>query len=142
MKTRQIYLLACAFLLTTSVTLSAATSSKTKSKMPEPTVPQYQKAGDRMELTMVKMKYAFRWCPAGTFLMGSPESEKWRQADETQHQVTLTQGFWMLETQVTQEMWQSVMKKNPSITKIKKKNPRWRWFRGMIAGSTSRSSMI
>ncbi|MDO4629772.1 MAG: formylglycine-generating enzyme family protein, partial [Planctomycetia bacterium] len=27
----------------------------------------------------------------------------------TQHRVTLTRGFWMLETEVTQEMWESVM---------------------------------
>ena len=60
------------------------------------------------------VEYAFRWCPAGTFMMGSPTSEEERQDDETQHQVTLSRGFWMLETQVTQEMWTSVMGSNPS----------------------------
>ena len=46
--------------------------------------------------------------------MGSPASEADRDNDETQHQITLTRGFWMLETQVTQAMWESVMGNNPS----------------------------
>jgi formylglycine-generating enzyme required for sulfatase activity len=35
-------------------------------------------------------------------------------AKETQREVTLTQGFWMLETPVTQLMWDSLMGYNPS----------------------------
>ena len=31
--------------------------------------------------------------PPGTFVMGSPESEKERDPDETQHRVILTRGF-------------------------------------------------
>jgi formylglycine-generating enzyme required for sulfatase activity len=38
----------------------------------------------------------------------------------TPHQVTLTQGFYMLETEVTQEQWESIMGKNPSNFKGKK----------------------
>ncbi|MBP3694252.1 MAG: formylglycine-generating enzyme family protein [Thermoguttaceae bacterium] len=68
-----------------------------------------RKAGDRMVKTVDGIEYAFRWCPAGSFLMGSPSSEPGRDDDETQHSVTLTRGFWMLETEVTQAMWQSVM---------------------------------
>ena len=66
-------------------------------------------AGERMELAVNGVKYPFRWCPAGTFLMGSPEREKERERDETPRQVTLTRGFWMLETPVTQAMWAAVM---------------------------------
>ena len=54
------------------------------------------------------------WCPPGTFLMGSPESEAERGGDETQHQVTLSQGFWMGKYEVTQEQWKQVMGNNPS----------------------------
>ncbi len=39
--------------------------------------------------------------PAGTFLMGSPESEADRWDDETQHQVTISKGFWMNQYEVT-----------------------------------------
>ena len=66
-------------------------------------------AGARMVKTVNGIEYAFRWCPAGSFLMGSPSSESNRGSDETQHRVTLTRGFWMLETEVTQAMWESVM---------------------------------
>ena len=73
------------------------------------------KAGERMVKTVDGVEYAFRWCPAGKFLMGSPKSEEGRYNDEDPwHEVTLTKGFWMLETQVTQAMWQRVMGENPS----------------------------
>jgi formylglycine-generating enzyme required for sulfatase activity len=37
--------------------------------------------------------------------------------DETQHEVTLAEGFWMGETQVTQGLWKEVMGSNPSANK-------------------------
>ena len=52
--------------------------------------------------------------PAGTFVMGSPTSELSRNADEVQHSVTLTQSFYLQETEVTQGQWQAVMGSNPS----------------------------
>lgn len=55
-----------------------------------------------------------RWIPAGTFWMGSPESERGRFNDETQNQVTLTEGFWLADTACTQALWQVVMGSNPS----------------------------
>lgn len=75
------------------------------------------KAGERKVLTVDGIEYAFRWCPPGEFMMGSPEGEPGRndeKNDEKLHQVKLTKGFWMLETEVTQEMWESVMGENPS----------------------------
>ena len=79
---------------------------------------QERKAGDRMVLTINDVEYPFRWCPPGTFMMGSPINERERGLDEIQHQVVLTYGFWMLETEVTQEMWAGVMKNNnPSAIK-------------------------
>ena len=52
--------------------------------------------------------------PAGKFLMGSPETEKERIQDETQHEVTLTQGFRMGVHEVTQAQYELVMGQNPS----------------------------
>jgi formylglycine-generating enzyme required for sulfatase activity len=49
------------------------------------------------------------WIEPGTFTMGSPESEPGRHADETQHQVTLTQGFWIGTTELTVAQWREVM---------------------------------
>jgi formylglycine-generating enzyme required for sulfatase activity len=55
------------------------------------------------------------WCPAGDFLMGSPESEKPRKRNEAQVRVVLSKGFWMGKTQVTQAQWQALMGNNPSV---------------------------
>ena len=56
----------------------------------------------------------FASIPAGKFLMGSPETEKGRDPSETQHEVTLTQGFRMGVHEVTQAQYEQVMGKNPS----------------------------
>jgi len=75
--------------------------------------PSTLKAGDRLVLPIKGIVYPFRWCPPGTFTMGSPKSEAGRHDGETQHQVTLTRGFWMLETPVTTAMWNSITERNP-----------------------------
>jgi sulfatase modifying factor 1 len=51
--------------------------------------------------------------PAGTFLMGSPETEEGHQDDEHQHQVTITKPFYMQTTEVTQGQWKEVMGTEP-----------------------------
>ncbi|WP_292993228.1 formylglycine-generating enzyme family protein [Nitrosomonas sp.] len=56
----------------------------------------------------------FRWITPGTFLMGSPESEPKREDNETQHEVTLTQGYWLADSACTQALWTAVMAENPS----------------------------
>ncbi len=57
----------------------------------------------------------FRWIPPGSFWMGSPEDEPGSWEDEgPRHVVTLTRGFWMADTPCTQELWEAVMRKNPS----------------------------
>ncbi|MFN3199161.1 MAG: formylglycine-generating enzyme family protein [Bradymonadia bacterium] len=56
-----------------------------------------------------------RWIEPGTFLMGSPKNEEGRYTWEgPQHQVTLTHGFWLGDTPVTQALWVAVMGDNPS----------------------------
>jgi len=72
------------------------------------------KAGTLKTLIINGNEYRFRYCPPGTFLMGSPESEENRSDDEVQRRVTITEGFWTLETEVTQAMWTSVTGNNPS----------------------------
>lgn len=54
------------------------------------------------------IKMTLHWCPPGTFMMGSPANEPGRDAYETPHRVRLTRGFWMGETEVTQEQWTAV----------------------------------
>lgn len=45
--------------------------------------------------------------------MGSPDSEAWRSADETQHTVTVS-DFYMSAYEVTQQEYEAVMGENPS----------------------------
>jgi formylglycine-generating enzyme required for sulfatase activity len=44
----------------------------------------------------------------GSFLMGSPADEPYRDAGETQHRVTLTRAFYMQTTEVTVGQWRSI----------------------------------
>lgn len=52
--------------------------------------------------------------PKGTFLMGSPPSEEGSKEDEWQHEVTLSQDYYLGVFEVTQSQYQKVMGKNPS----------------------------
>ena len=87
----------------------------------QPAWRQGSQAGDRLTVEVVPgVEMAFRWCPAGGFIMGSQASEKdvlrkaGRQddfsSDETPHKVRLVHGFWLAETEVTQGQWQAVMR--------------------------------
>lgn len=49
------------------------------------------------------------WCPAGTFLMGSPAAEQGRCSDELMHPVTLTRGFWIGQYAVTRGQYRTVI---------------------------------
>ncbi|MBQ9128985.1 MAG: formylglycine-generating enzyme family protein, partial [Thermoguttaceae bacterium] len=100
-------------------------STGTSSTSPRPTQTQTSSAsggwtgtyaaGTQKSLEIKGATYNFRYCPAGTFTMGSPENETGRNNDEgPQRRVELTKGFWILETEVTQAMWESVMGENPS----------------------------
>lgn len=61
------------------------------------------KAGDAKELVQ---EISFRWCPAGTFVMGGDDVIK-------PVEVTLSSGFWLGETEVTRGQWQKVMGTSP-----------------------------
>ena len=59
------------------------------------------KAGEQKELVP---GITFRWCPAGTFAKGE---------DNHKLSVTLTSGFWLGETEVTQGQWSKAMGTTP-----------------------------
>jgi len=70
---------------------------------------------DHSKTNSLGMKFVF--IQPGTFTMGSPDDEPGRDDWERQHHVTLTQGFYMQTTEVTQGQWLAVMGSNPSSNK-------------------------
>jgi formylglycine-generating enzyme required for sulfatase activity/serine/threonine protein kinase len=70
------------------------------------------------KFTVSGLSLEMLWCPSGRFEMGSPagffRGESGRRSDEVQHEVTLTQGFWLGKHPVTQTQWKKVMGSNPS----------------------------
>ena len=63
------------------------------------------------------IRQLFRWIKPCTFFMGAPDEETaglYLPGQETLHEVRFSKGFWLAETTVTQELWQAVMKNNPS----------------------------
>ena len=89
------------------------TADPNEASPPPPNVPGTG-AGERRVYKIGGVFYPFRWCPPGTFAMGSPRSEPGRSDNEPLHKVTLTKGFWILETEVTQRMWTNLFDTNPS----------------------------
>jgi formylglycine-generating enzyme required for sulfatase activity len=52
--------------------------------------------------------------PKGTFMMGSPKSEQGRDDDETQHEVTISEDYYLGVFEVTQAQYEKVIGTNPS----------------------------
>ena len=72
--------------------------------------PVLLKAGDAREaLVTNSLGMTFVLIPAGTFTMGSPKDEPGRGTSEKQHQVTISQPFYMQATEVTVDQWQKMM---------------------------------
>jgi sulfatase modifying factor 1 len=67
------------------------------------------RAGDARLVGGLKL----RWCPPGTFRMGSPPDEPGRRPDEGQVGVTLSTGFWIGQFEVTQGQWKREMGELP-----------------------------
>ncbi len=75
----------------------------------------------------------FSYIPPGNFSMGSPADEMCRWPDETLHSVTLTQGFFMQQTEVTQRQWEEVFESNPAyFTNEKKPVEQITWFDAIV----------
>jgi formylglycine-generating enzyme required for sulfatase activity len=70
-----------------------------------------QAAGDGVTMQFVRI-------PAGDFMMGSPIGEPGRRGNEgPQHQVKVSEPFYMLATEVTQQQYVQLMGVNPSVFK-------------------------
>jgi formylglycine-generating enzyme required for sulfatase activity len=71
------------------------------------------RGGDLRENPKDGLKYA--WIPAGKFMMGcSPGDHQCLDDEKPRHEVQITRGFWLGQTEVTQAAFERVMKYNPS----------------------------
>ena len=77
-------------------------------------LPQRDAFGIYFDLTLNTVTQRFRWINPGNFMMGFPANESERNDDETEHPVTLSQGYWLADTACSQALWQGVMDENPS----------------------------
>jgi len=69
----------------------------------------------RVHRVLADLKLELIWVDPGTFTMGSPADEPERhQAEGPRQQVTLTQGFWLGKTEVTQAQYETITGVNPS----------------------------
>jgi formylglycine-generating enzyme required for sulfatase activity len=60
------------------------------------------------------LEMSFVYIPPGSCIIGSPEVEPGRSHDERQFSVTLSRGFYLQTTPVTQEQWQAVTGDKPA----------------------------
>jgi len=60
-------------------------------------------------------RFRLRWIPPGQFFIGSPKTEPGRYDDEGPGaQISFSKGYWLMDTPVTQALWEVVMGENPS----------------------------
>ncbi|MCF7734607.1 MAG: SUMF1/EgtB/PvdO family nonheme iron enzyme, partial [Akkermansiaceae bacterium] len=86
-------------------TLELASSLAESPWLPEPG----KVAGERREFNLTPdLRVAFRWCPAGAFVMGGAGPLAKKQ-EKPARQVELTVGYWLAETEFTQRQWEAVL---------------------------------
>jgi formylglycine-generating enzyme required for sulfatase activity len=71
-------------------------------------------AGLRYSPIFHPLGMVFVYVEAGTFNMGSPETEPGRKDDELQHEVIITKPYYIQSTPVTQKQWRAIMGEAPS----------------------------
>ena len=82
---------------------------------PQSEAPAQDSTGSVWVARVGDVEHRMRRIKAGRFRMGSPPDEVGRFADEgPMHPVELRQDFWLGETAVTQRLWVSLMRRNPS----------------------------
>jgi formylglycine-generating enzyme required for sulfatase activity len=81
---------------------------------PEPAVALPSPPGPTILLTANTSlpDFSFVFISPGSLIMGSPETELGRSDDELPHEVSITHGFFLQTTPVTQGQWKAVMGNN------------------------------
>lgn len=90
--------------------MGSALSSDPIKKLPSEVVERPRSVISDLNLELV-------WIPSGSFVMGSSPEVAKHKAETPQVAVTITEGFWLGRTEVTQAQYEAVMKTNPSTFK-------------------------
>ncbi len=76
------------------------------------------KFGLYADVVIDEISYRFRYVPAGSFNIGSPEDQDGRDYDEGQVPITLTKGFWIAEQECIQTLYAALTYDNPYPSKF------------------------
>jgi formylglycine-generating enzyme required for sulfatase activity len=91
----------------------SAQPARTETRPPSPAQP---KPGETRQNPKDGLTYV--WVPPGKFMMGcSPGDDECEPDEKPAHEVEITRGFWMGQTEVTQAAWKKVMGSDPSMFK-------------------------
>jgi formylglycine-generating enzyme required for sulfatase activity len=102
-----------AIMASAGLTWSASTVLAQDSSAPTTVQP-----GAEGEVVTNSIGLKLKLIPAGSFQMGSPDSEEDHSANEGPvHKVTISKPFYLGVYEVTQEQWEKVMASNPSSRK-------------------------
>jgi formylglycine-generating enzyme required for sulfatase activity len=89
-------------------TLAQAARTETQPQRPAQPKPGETRRNPKDSLTYV-------WIPPGKFMMGCSSGDNDCEADEKPaHEVEITRGFWIGQTEVTQATWKKVVGSDPS----------------------------
>lgn len=103
----------CTFQLVTAVAAPAVSANESQQGT---TAPAH--AASRAKHIIADLSLELLWVEPGTFIMGSPADEPERnKAESPQRTVTLTTGYWLGRTEVTQGQYEKVTGVNPSTFK-------------------------
>ena len=84
-------------------------------KSGRPSAPAKEKIVELPNLSEDAVPLVLVRIPAGTFIMGSPSDEPGHEDNESpQHEVVISEDFYMGKFEVTQAQWVSIMGRNPS----------------------------
>lgn len=80
--------------------------------IPSPTFPSGPELGKSWIIP--KLQIQLIWIPAGSFMMGSPETEPHRYPQEgPQHRVEISKSFWISSTEITTGQWNLLTPESP-----------------------------
>ncbi|MEK7415269.1 MAG: bifunctional serine/threonine-protein kinase/formylglycine-generating enzyme family protein [Planctomycetota bacterium] len=79
--------------------------------------------GALVRLPIAAQSVTLRWCPPGSFTMGSPTTEMSHSNQEDIHHVKLTRGFWILDREVTNAVWNALGMEGTAPTSDSSNNP-------------------